>query len=97
MAQIGELNALVSFGELIMVIRRVRPHDPKSVVAGKQALYITAYRLRRAKALNALSCAFPVEFVGVRRHMPCFCRRVKEFTLTSERVKHLHDWCGRCH
>jgi hypothetical protein len=65
MAQVAELDALVASGAGIMVVGWVIPSDGKGVVAGDQALHITAHGLLGAEALQALGGTVTVQFVGV--------------------------------
>jgi len=79
-----------------MVIGRIEPADRKGVVAGDQALHITANRLLRSETGDTLLSAGTVQFVGVGRDVPCLRRHVEKFTLTGIGVKHPVSGCRGC-
>lgn len=78
-----------------MIVGRVVPADAKSVIAGDQALDITAHRLLDAEAFDALRGAVAVEFIGVGRDVPCACRHFEKFALTSIRIEQSVSQCDR--
>jgi len=71
--QVGELDALVGFRGLVVVIRGIEPRCAKSIVGCQQPLDIAAHRLFRTKALNALLRPFAVQFIGIRCDIPRLC------------------------
>jgi len=97
MTQIAELDPLVARCRAIMVIGRIEPADRKGVVAGDQALHITANRLLRSETGNALLGASTVQFVGVGRDVPCLSRHIEKFTLTGIRIEQPVGGCRRSH
>jgi len=80
-----------------MVIGWVEPANRKGVVAGDQALDITANRLLRTETGDALLGAGTVQFVGVGRDVPCLSRHIEKFTLTGIGVKHPVSGCCGSH
>ncbi len=97
MTQIAELDALVARSGRVMVIWGIEPANGKGVVAGNQALDITANRLLRTETGNALFSAGTIKFVGVGRDIPCLSRYIEKFTLTGIGVKHPVSGCCGSH
>jgi hypothetical protein len=76
--QVGEFDALVGFGGFVVVIRRIQPRHAKGVIGCQQPLHIAANCLFGSEALDTLLRAFAIQFIGVRRDIPCLCCHVEK-------------------